>query len=200
MIIGITGGTGCGKTTALQAIEQLGGWVCDCDKIYHELLTRDTALPDAINARFPGCVANGVLDRKKLAGIVFADPAALQDLNKLTHTAVKEEVLRQLQSVPQDQPVAIDAIELFDGGLGDLCDITVAITAPEEDRLQRLTVRDNITREQAIARIRAQKPESYFSEKCDYTLENTGSQADFLNKCLVFFRDLTIIKENEKGE
>lgn len=196
IIIGITGGTGCGKTTALQAIEALDGIVIDCDRVYHELLTRDDALLSAIDTRFPGCVENNILNRKQLASIVFSDPAALSDLNAITHSAVKQEVLRRLNNAPGDVPIAIDAIELFDGGLGDLCDVTVAITAPEEDRVHRLMNRDHLTREQSLARIRAQKPERYFKEKCNYLLENTGSIADFQEKCLVFFRGLTIIKEN----
>ncbi len=196
IIIGITGGTGCGKTTALRAIEELGGMVIDCDRVYHELLTRDDALLSAIDARFPGCVENNILNRKQLAGIVFSDPTALSDLNAITHGAVRKEVLQRLDNTPGGAPIAIDAIELFDGGLGDLCDVTVAITAPEEDRVHRLMDRDHLTREQSLARIRAQKPERYFKEKCNYLLENTGSIADFQEKCLVFFRGLTIIKEN----
>ena len=66
MIIGITGGTGCGKTTALQAIERLGGVVIDCDKVYHQLLKTDSSLLQAIENRFPGTVYNGTLDRKAL--------------------------------------------------------------------------------------------------------------------------------------
>ena len=196
IVIGITGGTGCGKTTALQAIQELGGLVMDCDRIYHELLMQDASLLRAIDARFPGCTENGKLNRKKLADIVFSDPAALTDLNAITHGAVKKEVLRRLNNAPGGVPVAIDAIALFDGGLGELCDVTVAVIAPEKDRIVRLTARDNITKEHAIARIRAQKSEQYFKEKCDYVLENTGTQADFLQKCIAFFRSLLIIKEN----
>ena len=107
---------------------------------------------------------------------------------------MKKAVLEEISPIPG--LVAIDAIELLDGGLGEMCDVTVAITAPEEDRVTRLTARDSITREHAIARIRAQKPESYFREKCDYVLENNDTQANFHKKCLAFFRDLTIIKEN----
>ena len=81
MIIGITGGTGCGKTTALQAIEQLGGMVIDCDQVYHDLLRTDTTMLRAIENRFPGTVKDGVLDRKALATIVFTDEQALHDLN-----------------------------------------------------------------------------------------------------------------------
>ena len=80
MIIGITGGTGCGKTTLLDMIRQADGLVLDCDAIYHQLLKTDKTLLSAIDSRFPGCVREDGLDRKKLGAIVFADPAALQDL------------------------------------------------------------------------------------------------------------------------
>ena len=94
MIIGITGGTGCGKTTLLNVIAEAGGLILDCDAIYHELLQRDASLLNAIEARFPGTVENGQLQRKKLGAIVFADQQALLDLNSITHQAVKAEVLR----------------------------------------------------------------------------------------------------------
>ena len=197
MIIGITGGTGCGKTTALKTIEKdFGGLVMDCDRIYHELLMQDKSLLEAIENRFPGCVENNQLNRKKLAGIVFSDPQDLADLNKITHGAVRKEVLRRLDHAPGGVPLAIDAIELFDGGLAEFCDVTVAITAPEEDRIARLMARDNITKEHATARIRAQKPESYFREKCDYVLENNGSHVDFQRKCFAFFENLSILKKD----
>jgi len=194
MIIGITGGTGCGKTTALQTIRDLGGVVIDCDALYHDLLRTDHSMLSAIESRFPGTVKAGILDRKALAAIVFSDRQALLDLNGITHAAVRSATRALLQ--PQPALAAIDAIELFDGGLADDCDVTVAVTAPEEDRVQRLLGRDSITREQALQRIRAQKPESYFREKCDYILENNGTQAEFQEKCLAFFRKLTIIEEN----
>ena len=194
MIIGITGGTGCGKTTALQAIRELGGIIIDCDAVYHVLLQTDKKMLQKIEDRFPGTVIDGQLDRKKLAPIVFSDDQALLDLNTITHKAVKEKV-EHIIGINREL-AAIDAIELFDGGLAEMCDITVAITAPEEDRIERLLCRDGISREHAALRIRAQKPESYFRKKCDYVLENNGTETDFQEKCLAFFRQAIIMKKD----
>lgn len=83
-IVGITGGTGCGKTTALMELERQGALVIDCDAVYHELLASNAAMLAEINARFPGTIENGVLQRKKLGAVVFADAAALDDLNAIT--------------------------------------------------------------------------------------------------------------------
>ena len=115
MIIGITGGTGCGKTTLLDLIRDRGGLVLDCDAIYHQLLRTDAALLQAIENRFPGTVENGQLQRKMLGAIVFRAPDALQDLNRSTHSAINAEVLHQLKSQPK--LAAIDAIALFESGL-----------------------------------------------------------------------------------
>lgn len=198
MIIGITGGTGSGKTTLLRIIREHGGMILDCDAIYHQLLDADRALLAAIENRFPGVVKNGTLDRKKLGAIVFSDEDALLDLNRITHTAVKREVLRSLQSAPP--LAAIDAIALFEGGLAELCDVTVAVTAPKADRIARLMARDGISEEYAAARIRAQHDESWFLQHCDHVLENNSSMDAFTVKCLTFLRSLGIIEENNKGE
>lgn len=195
MIIGITGGTGCGKSTALRAVAELGGIVIDCDRVYHDLLQRDTELLSAIEARFPGTVEEGSLNRKKLGSLVFADGQALLDLNAITHGAVKQEVQRLLTAKPR--LAAIDAIGLFEGGLAELCDVTVAITAPEESRVARLMARDGIREEYAKARIAAQKSPQWYLERCDHVLENNTTEADFMAKCLAFFRDLAIIKEKQ---
>ena len=190
-IIGITGGTGCGKTTLLRAIEAKGGLVLDCDAIYHQLLRTDKAMLAAIEARFPGTVENGELQRKKLGSLVFSDENALLDLNKITHGAVKAEVLRRLESKPA--LAAIDAIGLFEGGLAELCDVTVAVTAPVEDRVRRLMTRDGISEEYAKNRIAAQHTQDWFRERCDYELRNDGELDAFATKCLAFLDKLGIM-------
>ena len=181
MILGITGGTGCGKTTLLKEIENRGGLVLDCDAVYHELLTRDDALLNAIEARFPGVVVDKKLERKKLGAIVFADESALRDLNAITHGAIKAEIVRRLAENPA--LAAVDAIALFEGGLAELCDATVAVCAPEESRVERLMARDGIPEAYARSRIRAQKSEDWFRSMCGYTLYNDGTQEEFRRKC-----------------
>ena len=191
MIIGITGGTGCGKTTLLDIIGEKGGLVLDCDAIYHRLLQEDPALLAAIDARFPGVVEKGQLQRKTLGSMVFSDPNALADLNKITHAAVKAEVVKQLAQRPT--LAAIDAIGLHEGGLAELCDITVAITAPDEARVQRLMAREGISEEYARQRISAQRSDPEFEALCQYTLSNDGDVCAFRAKCLAFLENFGIM-------
>ena len=192
LTIGITGGSGSGKTTLLDTIRTMGGIVLDCDEIYHWLLERDKYLLDCIEGCFPGTVVNGVLDRKKLGNIVFGNEKALKELNLITHSAVRQEILRRIPFDPC--LVAIDAIALFEGGLAQMCDVTVAVTAPAEDRVARLTQRDGITAEYARKRIAAQHSDDWFREQCTYTLENDGTQAAFERKCVAFLRQFGIME------
>ena len=197
MILGITGGTGCGKTTLLDVIREQGGLILDCDEIYHQLLQTDTDLLGSLESRFPGTVENGVLLRKKLGNIVFSDEKALLDLNRITHSAVKREVIRRLETTPK--LAAIDAIALFEGGLAPLCDLTVAVTAPLEERVRRLMARDSIPEDYARSRIAAQHDAAWFREKCDFLLENDGTREAFRKKCLAFLTQNGII-ELKTGE
>lgn len=194
-VLGITGPSGSGKTTLLKAFAENGGLTMDCDQIYHELLKKDGVLLSSIENRFPGTVANGSLDRKKLAEIVFNDPAALEELNSITHSAVKNEVLRRLENTPGGVSVAIDAIGLFESELDKVCDATVAVIAPENVRVQRLIYRDGITEEAALARIRAQKPDKWYVSKCTAHLTNDATDEAFRVKCVAFLQSLGIMKE-----
>lgn len=191
MIIGITGGTGSGKTTLLKILRQHGALVLDCDAIYHQLLKTSPKLLQEIEAHFPGTVTNGQLDRKHLGTVVFSNQSALLTLNQITHAAVREEVLHALASAPG--LTAIDAIGLFESGLAELCDITVAVVAPVAERIRRLTARDNIPQEYAQKRIQAQHEDNWFREKCDYVLTNDSTPQAFQARCLAFCQEIGIM-------
>lgn len=186
MILGITGPTGSGKTTALQRIEARGGCVLDLDRVYHELLKTDETLLSALEARFPGVIRDGALDRKALGAIVFADKAALSDLNEITGRYILAETDRRLREAEESGvPIAaIDAINLLEGDLPQRCRYTIAVVAPLETRVRRLMVRDQISEEYARLRISAQQPGEYFSDRCDYTLFNdAATPEEFALQC-----------------
>ena len=113
-------------------------------------------------------------------------------MNAITHSAVRQEVERRLEDAPA--LAAIDAIGLFESGLNRLCDLTVAVTAPEEIRVQRLVQRDNISPEYARSRIAAQPSARWFAQRCDAVLENNGTAEEFRKKSIAFLDSHGIIK------
>jgi len=191
-LVGITGGTGCGKTTALNVLRARGALILDCDEIYHGLTVRSDAMRRELIGRFGPVYDGTVLDRKALGAVVFSDPAALQDLNAITHKYVSEELTRLLTeyAVNGGGLAAIDAIGLLDIEYAEKTAFNVAVTASTEDRVRRLMLREGITRDYALQRIRAQKSNEYFAQHCDYVLENTGTLAEFESKCETFFTEV----------
>lgn len=191
-VIGITGGSGTGKTTALGVLNELGALTIDCDRLYHELTQSSEALREALEARFGAVYENGVLDRKRLAAIVFSDPAALSDLNRITHAFIDEEVERRLREFAMSggRIAALDAAAMLESErVRSRCQRLYAVLAPREERLRRIMLREGISREYAEARISAQRPDEYYAERCDAVLYNDGTQDDFKTLCRKVFKE-----------
>ena len=197
-IIGVTGGTGTGKTTALDTLASYGALILDADAVYYDLCAANASMLEEINTRFPGSVEDGVLQRKKLGSIVFSDAPALEDLRAITDRYVSEEIDRRLadHAAAGGRYAAVDAINILDTRLMDELDVTVGILAPEEQRVRRLVAREGITEEYARMRIHAQQPDSYFRERCDHIIENDGSLEQYRCRCENLFRK--ILKEDTK--
>ena len=192
-VVGITGGSGSGKTTALEVLKDHGALVLDCDAVYHELLDQSETLKSDLAAAFPTALEEGKISRGILGGIVFRDPEALQTLNTLTHRHIGQEIRSRLRRFAMEggRLAAIDAIELISSGVAADCDFTVAVLAEEETRVARIMARDGISREKALLRIRAQHPDSYFISHFDYVVHNNGDTASLS-------REMNSILEEER--
>ena len=199
IVLGLTGGTGAGKTSALNAIRELGGEIIDCDAVYHEMLDYDQELRNTINATFPGVFGpDGKLNRKKLGQEVFAKKERLDKLNAIVFRFLIPELEKRMEGVP-DGLYAIDAINLIESGLDRLCDRTIAVTAPTELRVRRIMARDDITEQYARLRISAQKPDEFYRGKCDLELNNGAETAEaFQREARLFFERLVESLREEK--
>ncbi len=192
-IIGITGKSGSGKSSALLALEPFGALQIDCDEVYHTLVKDSGALLQELYDRFPLAFSSGAFDRKALGKIVFADAAALKDLNAIAHRHVLEEVRRRLRrfAMQGGEIAAIDAVELFSSGADELCSFTIAVLASKDKCLARIMERDGISAEYAESRILAQKSDDYYRENCTYTVYNDGTEEQLKDKIF------QLIKENQ---
>ena len=198
IILGVTGGTGAGKSSALQAIRDLGGAIIDCDAVYHQVLNDSEDFKNAINVRFPGVfTAEGRLNRQKLGQEVFAKRDRLDQLNAIVYRFLLPELEALVEAA--EGLCALDAINLFESGLDRLCDRTVAVTAPTELRVKRIMARDHITEQYARLRINAQKQDEYYRGKCDCELNNaTESPEEFRRDAYLFFERLVETVQEEK--
>lgn len=178
LTIGLTGPSGAGKGTASKAWRELGAFVLDCDAMYHEMLRTDEALRSALRGTFPDAAdETGGVDRRALAGIVFADPEKLKTLNTIAFahiTRAIDDILCR-EAAKGTACAVLDAPTLFEAGAERFCDVIVAVTAPEAVRAARIAARDNLPMDAVYARIRNQHDEQFFREKCDFVLENAGS-------------------------
>jgi dephospho-CoA kinase len=181
MILGLTGSFGSGKSTVAAMLTSLGGGcVIDADKIARGLQMPGQAGFQQIVATFGEGVVGptGELDRRKLAGIVFGSKQHLQKLNAIIHPLVLDEEVRLLNEY-REQPLCVLMVPLlFETGTEKLCDKVTVVSVTEDERLRRLSGRDNLTDEQIRQRLTAQMPQKEKERLADFVIENTGTLAE----------------------
>ncbi len=192
MLLGITGGSGCGTSTVGALLEKHGFYFVDADQVYRELLAEDHSLQQALASRFGDSILrDGTVDRKALAAIVFSDPAALADLNCITHSAIIAEVDRRIAAA-NEKHAAVEAIALIESGMADSCDAVVSVLCGFETRLARIMERDGMPEDAARARLNAQKQDLFFVDNSDYVITNEGSLQDLEKQVALLLASLNI--------
>ena len=172
MKVGITGGIGSGKSTVCRLFAQRGVAVYDSDAAAKRLMTENPELRAGIAARFGAeAYAGGALNRSYLAARVFSDPEALTDLNALVHPVVMADFAAWAERQAGSYVILESAI-LFEAGLEDSVDRTVAVLAPSDLRVERPCRRDGCNPAEVRRRIAAQADDDMLREKADYTLVN----------------------------
>lgn len=176
-ILGLTGGSGVGKSAAGAEFISCGCGVLDADASYHELCTTCMPMLEDIQSVF-GDVLNtdGSLNRKKLGAIVFTDSEKLAQLNAITHPYIRQAALDTFSAMQAEgkQLCIYDAPTLFEAGADRFCDYTAAVLADRNLRISRIMARDSIDRDYAALRIDAQHNDDWYRERCDFILVNNG--------------------------
>lgn len=163
----------------MQRLGELGATVIDGDLVYREMTGPGSTLVQCLAAAFGEQIVSpdGSLNRPALGKIVFADPAALQKLDQLTHPAIVAEVLRRLDAT-STAVAATEGIKLLESGLGDRCDeIWIVICEPEQQRA-RLMRRNGMSPAEADRRISMQAPISEKLDRADVVIQNNGTVAE----------------------
>jgi len=192
LIVGLTGGSGTGKSTVSRVFEREGFEIIDYDLISRQVCEKGSDCLDEICAIFGNGVLNSdsTLNRKALGAIVFSDGEKLRALNTITHkyiTLRSEEILASSDS----ERFVLDAPLLFEAELEKKCDCVVSVLSGVEKRTERIMQRDSISYEYALKRINSQKKDEFYIEKSDFVIYNNNSVEELNDNTLKIIRDIT---------
>ena len=201
--IGLTGGIGSGKTTAARHFAALGASVYHADEVSRHALDPCSDCYAKVIAEFGMDVVqdDGTIDRRKLGEIVFADDTKRNVLNGIIHPYVIDELLSSAERDLRNDPNGIAVFEvplLFESGMDRQMDANIVVTCAEETRIQRVMERDELLREQVLARMRAQMPEEEKRLRADYVLDNNGTHESLLRQVDALYTTLKA-KGNIRG-
>ena len=175
-LLGVTGNIACGKSLVTSMLADLGADVIDADHVAHDLMQPGSDVLRKIVAHFGAAILqpDGSLNRPALGSIVFGDPEALAQLERITHPPTVREILRRA-SASTASVVVIDAIKLFEAGLADHCHQTWTVSCNPAAQLDRLMERNRLTEQEARQRIESQPAQSEKIRKADVVIDNSGS-------------------------
>ncbi|MBQ7210691.1 MAG: dephospho-CoA kinase [Paludibacteraceae bacterium] len=171
-IIGLTGGIGSGKSTIAGYLRSEGFDVYSSDLAARRIINSDEEVKKQIVALFGSeAYSDGILDRKFVGQRVFINSALLEQLNRIVHPRVFDD-LRDFAYRSNNELVIVESAILFESGLAQLCNAVVCVVAPVEVRIERVLLRDGITREQAVERINNQMSDEDLSKRSSLVIIN----------------------------
>ena len=187
-IIGLTGPSGSGKGELCAILAKFGICCIDTDRVYHQLLIPPSDCLNELRDHFGAHVIreDGTLSRPALAKTVFAKGAEdkLAALNKITHKYVLGKAREMIADFEKSNcsAVIVDAPALYESGFDKECDFCVAVLADKEIRISRIMARDELSYQAASARINAQKPDSFYTERAKIVIHNDSDRSELLAK------------------
>ena len=188
-IVGLTGGIGSGKSSVLNQFKNLGINTYSADNAAKKLINSDKDLIKSIKNLFGDNIyENNILDSVKLSKIVFKDPYKLKSLNSIIHPAVAKDFESFIKTKNGDYIVKEVAL-IFETNTEHNYNKIVLIRAPLEERIKRVILRDNLSREDVIKRVNNQIDDSTIIDNCDYIIENNNLK-DLKEKVLKINKDL----------
>jgi len=179
-VLGLTGGIGSGKTMVGTMFTELGAELIDADQLAREVVEPGQPALDEIATSFGReiLLPNGRLDRRKLGGIVFADAAARDRLNAITHPRIRERMDAAISARRDREGVLIvDIPLLYENARTDAVEKVIVVWVDPETQYRRLIERGGLTDEEARRRIAAQMPLDQKRALADYVIDNSGSPA-----------------------
>ena len=196
LILGVTGGIACGKSTVAHMLAELGAHVIDFDVLARQVVEPGKPALQKIADYFGTDLIgkDGQLDRKKLSVIVFRNPEKLRKLESFTHPAINEEYFRQVSGIAEKSPatVLLAVIPLlFEFDLGHMVDKILVVYIPRKEQIKRLTRRDCISEEAAGDILRAQIPIDEKLRQADFVIRNENSPEDTRKQVMELWHKLT---------
>lgn len=197
MIIGLTGGIACGKSTVAAMLSERGAFVVDADRIAREVVMPGEPALAEVASNFGQAVIreDGTLDRRKLGEIVFADPDKRRRLESILHPAIRERMWARIREAKRRDPgwiVAADIPLLYESGQQGQYDGVLVVYVPRETQIRRLLARNpELSEAQARARIDAQMDIERKKELADWVIDNSGSLESTERQVEALWRELS---------
>jgi len=182
LIVGLTGGIGSGKSTVTKMFKDLGAKIIDADKLGHSVILPHKPAWEKIVKIFGKDILQNdlTIDREKLGKIVFANQPLLKKLNEITHPEITKIIKKEIDSVKnktynQKKILIIDAALIYEAKIDRLIDKIIVVYIDEDEQIKRLIKRNNLSKDEALQRIKSQMPMKEKVKMADYVIDNSSS-------------------------